>query len=351
MTNNTMTGSDFFDSSISECSSYKGFRNIKNLSFIPTVTMDVSSSGLTPLNTPRAHLLAGLRTAPCSNKQMEHDLGSQKSGNSFVSLQNIYKKDYTDVKQYGISTYPHAAALSPKTARGLGFSVYKQTDFPMNSVSEPSTPYRCHFDESKGMAQQNHSPSLFANSSFTLPTPSQQYSYPQKQSKYSVSTTHTMFPKNVALYCVPEQNVFPYSPMTHESSCGPSFNYSTFTESQNLSIPGPASQNSQNYDLKKNRYYQNFMNINGSITNSNSSTRSHGHSSPTNKEGVPYRQPRGPPPMEELLSTNESENKNFSVRLRKQAINKILHAGAQRKNNISSSESTTEEDDYLLKVS
>ncbi|KAG4303697.1 hypothetical protein PCK1_000215 [Pneumocystis canis] len=80
---------------------------------------------------------------------------------------------------------------------------------------------------------------------------------------------------------------------------------------------------SNHHNLKKHRLNQ----------NSHSNTHeSHGHLPSSNREGAPCRQPRGPPSMEKLLSPNESEYTNFSIRLRQQAINKILHAGMQRQN-------------------
>ncbi|EMR11574.1 hypothetical protein PNEG_00018 [Pneumocystis murina B123] len=351
MTNNTVTNSDVSNTSEREYASYKGFHNVKNSSFISDATIDASSPNLTPLNTPRSYLLAGLRTAPCLDKQAEHELRSQKNEETYAPFQNVYRKDVYDARQLGVSTYPHMLALSPRTAQGLGLSTYQKASFPVNSVSEPSTPYQHNFDEFRGMTRQKYSPLLFSDSSFTQPILSQQYSCQSRKVKPAPPTASGAFFKGFSPNHISEQHASPYSPMVHESHYGlPS--YSSPLELHSLAFSGSASPYfSQNSNLKKNKYFPVFhTNTNGSAVNVNSETGFHGNSAPLNKEGVPYRQPRGPPPMEELLSPNESENKNFSLRLRRQAINKILHAGVQRQNIIFSTESTQDGADDLLKV-
>lgn len=358
MASNAITNNNVSNTATSKNISYKGLRNMKDLSLNPTIIVDTPSSTLTPLNTPRAHLLASLRTAPCSDRHLEFDIRSQRGEKISIPLQNTYKKDTSDIKEFKGLSYPHIATLSPKTTRGLGLPVYKQTNNPISSISEPSTPYQGCFDDSKEMTQQKFSSLLFSDSSFAQHTPSQQYIYPQKQMKNAVFSTPNTFTKSFNSYHTPEQHTFSYSPMMHELPYGLQSSYPVPTNMHSSSSSRSVSpyffQNQiQNQNsLKKNKYGQNFqINNNGSNLNLGSMAGYYGSNTSAYKEGVPYRQPRGPPPMEELLSTNESENKNFSLRLRKQAISKIYHAGVQRQNNLSSSESAADEDEYVLKAS
>ncbi|KTW29415.1 hypothetical protein T552_01366 [Pneumocystis carinii B80] len=349
MTSNTAIDSDVSKASAREHSSYKKFCNVKNLTFIPNATIDTSSN-LAPLNTPRSYLLAGLRTAPCLDRQVGCEPGNQKNEETYVPLPNVYRKDINDSRHMGASAYPHIHALSPRTAQGLGLSTYQKASFPVNSVSEPSTPYQHNFDEFKGITPQKYSPLLFSNSSFTQPILSQQYSYqPRKINPTSPSNSGT-FLKSFPSHHIPEQHVSSYSPMLHESHYELP-GYSNPLEIHSSAFPG-STYHSQFSNLKKNKHFSAFhTNTNDSSTNPNSPFGFHSNIPPLNKDGVPYRQPRGPPPMEELLSPNESENKNFSLRLRRQAINKILHAGVQRQNILFSSGSTLDTPNDLLKAS
>ncbi|KAG4303788.1 hypothetical protein PORY_002813 [Pneumocystis oryctolagi] len=198
ISNNTVAATDVSSSKASEYTGFKGARHIKDLSFSP-ITLDIPSS-LTPLNTPRAHLLSGLRTAPCLERQTEHEFGSKRNEKTSVPLQNIYKKDAVDMKSYKVPSYPHTATLSSKTARGLGLPVHKQITIPQNSISEPSTPYQCYFDESERIAQEKYPQFLFDNSSFTQYAPSQ-HLYMQKQMKNMTSTS----------FNAPAKGIFPYN--------------------------------------------------------------------------------------------------------------------------------------------
>ncbi|KAG4303627.1 hypothetical protein PCK1_000145 [Pneumocystis canis] len=352
ITNNTVTNNNNNNNNISKTSKYTTFKemdNMKDLSFTSNITVNTTSSTL-PLNTPRAHLLAGLRTTPCSEKKAEHDYENQKNEKASTFLQYAYKKDTINTKQLKISTYPHTAALSPKTTRGLGLPVHKQTTIPVNSVSEPSTPYQSYFDDFKRMGQSKYSPFLFDDSFFSHHLSSQQHSYFQKQTKNTVPTTPGASFKNVSGYYIPEQNNLSPS-IIHKTSNEVLTGYTDPIEFQHHPFSSPVSpcyfQNISQNNFKKNRFNQNsYLNTNESNTNLNSLTGYHGHISSSNKEGAPCRQPRGPPSMEKLLSPNESENTNFSMRLRKQAINKILHAGVQRQNNLLPLASTTNSNNH-----
>ncbi|CCJ31030.1 unnamed protein product, partial [Pneumocystis jirovecii] len=336
MVNNTMATNNVSASKTPGYVASKCARNVKDLSLVPTIRLDTSPT-LAPLNTPRAHLLAGLRTTPCSDRQGEHGHEGQEDEKIHGSSQNIYKKDMLDVKQHKAPMYPHTATLSPRTTRGLGLPVYKQQSILMNSVSEPSTPYQCCFEEPKRMIQEKYPQFLYGDSSFAPQISSQQYPCVQKQVKNMVPVSPNMFVKGVVPYCTQEQHTFSYSPIIHDSFDGSFSGYSVPIEFQNHSIknslfPYYFQNTPQNHNsFKKNRYGQT---PNGYTPNSNSATGYHKNVFSPSKEGAPCRQPRGPPSMEELLSPSESENKNFSLRLRKQAINKILHAGVQRQNNM-----------------
>lgn len=348
MTSNTAKNNDVSNTSAREYS-YKGFHNAKNLSFVPNVTIDTSSANSAPLNTHPPYLSAGLHTAPSLDKHANHDLGTQKTQETYASFQNVYRKDANDARQLGVPSYPHIPALSPRTAQGLGLPAYQRTGFPLNSASEPSTPRQCKFDDFKGIPQQKYSPLFFPDSTFTRPALPQQYSCQSRKVKPTLPMTSSGFFKGGSLYNMSEQYASPYSPMVYEPPYGfPG--YSGPLEHHPSLFSGAACPYFSP-NPRKNKQFPVFQtNTNESSINGHSAIGLHGDSTSLNKEGVPFRQPRGPPPMEELLSPNESENKNFSVRLRRQAINKIVHAGAQRQNTIVSPESTQHSTDDLSKV-
>ncbi|KAG5519706.1 hypothetical protein PMAC_001862 [Pneumocystis sp. 'macacae'] len=339
MINNTVTTNTVATGNVSTSKtpgyiSSKCIRNVKDLS-LPTIRLDTSPT-LTPLNTPRAHLLANLRTTSCLDKQ-GHVYEGQKNEKIHNLSQNICKEDALNLKQRRAPMYPHTATLSPNTTRGLGLPLHKESTVLMNSVSEPSTPYQPYFEEPKRMSQEKYHQFLYDDPSFVPYMSSQQYLCFQKQMKNMIPALPNTFVKGVIPYHTQDQHVFSYSPMMHDSFVRSFSGYSIPIEFQNHTIKDPTSSHCfqnfpQNYNsFKKNRHGQIF---NGCTSNSNLVTGYHGNTSSPTREGAPCRQPRGPPSMEELLSPNEFENKNFSLRLRKQAINKILHAGVQRQNNL-----------------